>query len=106
MKKTDRTGRGGGLWLALGVGVIVTAVMFALVAYPSMTGGDGQAELSNTLEPADDTPLTDLVDDPRTRTYLNSLDATFPAAANELQAALINARRRGAEGGMGGARGG
>lgn len=97
MKKTDRTRTGGGLWLALGVSVVVTAIIFALIAYPALSGGDGRTEVAATLEPEDDTPLADLVEDARTQTYLNTLDATFPASANELQAALINARRRGAD---------
>jgi hypothetical protein len=85
---------GGGLLLGFAILLLVTGAIAAVVAFPVLSGGEGRSDRAAGVGPDQDTPLLDLVSDPDSKTYLNTLDATFPSAANQLRGQLIEARRR------------
>ena len=98
MGKPERRRTGGGLWLGAIVSALVAGAFAVLVAVPSLTPGDNVREVETEAPASDRIALTDLAPDPRTRTFFNTLDATFPSAADELRLALIAAEARGAGG--------
>lgn len=97
MSKPERRRTGGGLWLGAIVSALVAGAFAVLVAVPSLTPGDNVREVETEAPASDRIALTDLAPDPRTRTFFNTLDATFPSAADELRLALIAAEARGAD---------
>lgn len=97
MSKPRERRTGGGLWLGAAVCVGVAALLAAIIVVPALSRGDGIREVETETVQPDDILLVDLSGDPATRHYLNTLDATFPAAADDLKLALIDAKARKAD---------
>lgn len=97
--KTPERGRPrtvNGLGLGLAGLVFVSAILFGLLAFPSLTGGEGHVEKNAAAQPDRGAAVRSLLNDPPTRAYIRKFTETFPSAAAGLKTSLDEAARRGA----------
>ncbi|WP_084398456.1 hypothetical protein [Henriciella aquimarina] len=86
----------GSLGFGLAVTGMVAALFFGVLKFPGVTGS-GVYPVPGTASPASSETLERAFEDEATRAYVEKLQATFPAAARDLEDQIRRAKGRGAD---------